>query len=82
MHLIKQLELHYILRISPDPVEGVVAEATDPAFLAAEVRPNVPSFLAGGCAALAREPPPAQGRALVKVRARHWPRHGDGLVEV
>ena len=37
----------YILIISPEPAEGVIAEAPDPAFLTAEVGPFEPSFMAG-----------------------------------
>jgi len=74
MHLLKPLELLHILRISPEPAEGVIAEAPDPAFAAAEVGPVQPSIAAGGSAAPARV-----GRALVIVVARHWPRHGGRL---
>ena len=74
MHLLKILELLHILRNSPEPMEGVIVEAPNPAFITAEVGPAERSIVAGGSAA------PAQvGRALVIIVARHWPRHGDQL---
>ena len=79
MHLLKPLELRHILRNSPEPAEGVIAEALDPAFVAAEVGPIEPSIAVGGSAASAHDPSPARGRALVIVVARHWPRHGGRL---
>ena len=36
MHLLKILELLHILRNNPEPAEGVIAEASDPTFVAAE----------------------------------------------
>ena len=79
MHLLKILELLHILRNNPEPAEGVIAEAPDPAFLAAEVGPFEPSFVAGGRAASALDPSPARGCTLVNVGARHWARHGGRL---
>ena len=76
MHLVTQLELLYILRISPEPAEGDLAEALDPVFLAAKVGPVDPSILAGGLAAPAREQSPKRGCTLVNVGARQWPKHG------
>ena len=74
MHLLKILELLHILRNNPEPTEGVIAEAPDPAFVAAEVGPAEQSIVTSRSAA------PAQvGRALVIVVARHWPRHGGWL---
>ena len=74
MHLLKILELLHILRNNPESAEGVIAEAPDPAFVAAEVGPAERSIVAGGSAA------PAQvGRALVIVVARHGPRHGGRI---
>ena len=66
MHLLKILELLHILRNNPEPAEGVIAEAPDPAFVAAEVGPAERSIVAGGSATLVRV-----GRALVIVVARH-----------
>ena len=60
----------YILIMSPEPAEGVIVEAPDSAFLAAEVGPFEPSFVVGWRAAPARDPSPARGRALVIVGAR------------
>ena len=74
MHLLKILELLHILRNNPEPAEGVIAEALDPAFVAADVQPAERSIVAGGSAAPAR-----MGRALVIVVTRHWPRHGGRL---
>ena len=71
MHLLTQLELLYILRISPEPAKGVIADAPDLAFIAAEVGPVEPSITAGGSTAPARDPSPVRGRALVIVVARH-----------
>ena len=71
MNLLKILELLHILRNNPKPAEAIIAEAPDPAFVAAEVGPAERSIVTGRSAA------PAQvGRALVIVVARHWPRHG------
>ena len=66
MHLLKILELLHILRNNPEPAEGVIAEAPDPAFVTAEVAPAERSIAAGGSAAPARV-----GRALVIIVARH-----------
>ena len=74
MHLLKILELLHILRNNPQPAEGLIAEAPDPAFIVAEVAPVEQSIATGGSAALARV-----GRALVIVVVRHWPRHGGRL---
>ena len=82
MHLLTQLELLYILRISPEPAEGDLAEALDPAFLAAKVGPVEPSILVGGLCAPARDQSPARGCALVNVDVRQWPRHGAWLLVV
>ena len=71
MHLLKPLELLHILRNSPEPAEGVITEAPDPAFVAAEVGPVEPSIVAGESAAPARDPSLARGRSLVIVVARH-----------
>ena len=74
MHLLKILELLHILRNNPEPAEGVIAEAPDPAFVAAEVQPAERSIVAGGSAA-----PACMGRALVIDVARHWPGNGGRL---
>ena len=74
MNLLKILELLHILRNNPEPAEAVIAEAPDPAFVAAEVQPAERSIVAGGSAA-----PACMGRALVIVVARHWPRHWGRL---
>jgi len=62
-----------------------LAQPTNPAFLTAVVRPLVPSDMADGLAAPALIGPSdlhrVQGRTMVN-RARHWPRHGEGLVPV
>ena len=55
MHLLKILELLHILRNNPEPVEGVIAEALDPAFVAAEVGLVEPSIADGGSTAPARD---------------------------
>ena len=71
MHLLKPLELLHILRNRPEPAEGVIAEAPDPSFVAAEVGPVEPSIAAGGRAAPVRDPSPAWGHAVVIVIVRH-----------
>ena len=65
MHLLKILELLHILRNNPEPAEVVIAEAPDPAFVAAEVGPAERSIVAGGSTATARV-----GRALVIIIVR------------
>jgi len=76
MHLLKILELLHILRNNPEPAEGLIVEAPDPAFIVAVGAPveHEQYIMAGGSAAPARV-----GRALVIVVARHWPRHGGRL---
>jgi len=39
IHLIKILELLHILRNNPEPAEGLIAEALDPAFVVAVIAP-------------------------------------------
>ena len=72
MHLLKILELLHILRNNPEPAEGLIAEAADPAFVVAVIAlvEHEQYIVAGGSATPARV-----GRALVIVVARHWPRH-------
>ena len=73
-----------ILRMRAEDAEHGLAQPTNPAFLAAVVRPLVPSDMADGLAAPALVDPSDllhRGRAMVN-RARHWPRHGEGLVPV
>jgi len=61
------------------------AQPMNPAFLTAIVRALVPSDMADGLAAPALIDSSdlhwVWGRAMVN-RARHWPRHGEGLVPV
>ena len=68
-----------------EDAEHGLAQPTNPAFLAAVVRPLVPSDMADGLAAPALVDPSdlhrVRGRAMVN-RASHWPRHGEGLVPV
>ena len=71
MHLLKILELLHILRNNPEPVEGVIAEAPDPAFVVVEVAPVEQSIAANGSTA-----PACVGHASVIIVARHWPGHG------
>ena len=82
MNLLKILELLHILRNNPEPAEGVIAEAPDPAFVAAEVGKVEPSIAVGGSAAPARDPAPVRGRALVIVVVRHWPGTGASSGEL
>jgi len=74
-----------ILRMRAEDAEHGLAQPTNPAFLAAVVRPLVPSDMADGLAAQALVDPSdlhrVWGRAMVN-RARHWPRHGEGLIPV
>ena len=74
-----------ILRMRAEDAEHGLAQPTNPAFLAAVVRPLVPSDMADGLAAPALFDPSdlhqVRGRAMVN-RARHWPRHEEGLVLV
>ena len=73
-----------ILTMRVEDAEHGLAQPTNPAFLAAVVRPLVPSDMADGLAVLALVDPSDllhRGRVMVN-RARHWPRHGDGLVPV
>ena len=74
MNLLKILELLHILRNNPEPVEGVIAEAPDPAFVVVEVAPVEQSIAANGSTA-----PACVGHASVIIVARHWPRHGGRL---
>ena len=79
MHLIKIRELLHILRNNPQPAEGLIAEAPDPAFFVAVGAPveHEQYIVAGGSATPARV-----GRALVNVGPRQWPRHGAWLLVV
>ena len=73
-----------ILRMRAEDAEHGLAQPTNPAFLAAVVRPLVPSDMADGLAAPALIDPSNllhRGCAMVN-RARHWLRHGEGLVQV
>ena len=81
-----------IIRMRAKDAEHGLTQPTDPAFLATVVRPLVPSDMADGLATpavvdpsdLHRHPSDlhwVRGRAMVN-RARHWPRHGEGLVPV
>ena len=73
-----------IIRMRTKDAEHGLTQPTDPAFLAAVVRPLVPSDMADGPAAPALVDPSDQlhrGRAMVN-RVRHWPRHGESLVQV
>jgi hypothetical protein len=80
-----------ILRIRAEDVEHGLAQPTDPAFLVVVVRPLVPSDMADGPAAPAlvdssdlhhpSDLKRVRGRAMVN-HARHWPRHGEGLVPI
>ena len=73
-----------IQRMRAEDAEHGLAQPTNLAFLAAVVRPLVPSDMADGLAAPALVDPSDllhRGRAMVN-RARHWPRHGEGLVPV
>ena len=71
-----------MLRMRVEDAEHGLAQPTNLAFLAAVVRPLVPSDMADGLATPALVNPSDllhRGRAMVN-RARHWPRHGEGLV--
>ena len=73
-----------ILRMRAEDAEHGLAQPTNPAFLTAVVRPLVPSDMADGLAAPALVDPSDllhQGCTMVN-GARHWPRHGEGLVPV
>ena len=80
-----------MLRMRVEDAEHGLAQPTNLAFLAAVVRPLVPSDMADGLAAPAlvdssdlhhpSDLKRVRGRAMVN-RARHWPRHGEGLVLV
>ena len=73
-----------MLRMRVEDAEHGLAQPMNLAFLAAVVRPLVPPNMADGLAALALVDPSDllhRGRAMVN-RARHWPRHGEGLVPV
>ena len=48
MHLLKILELLHILNNNPEPVEGVIAQAPDPAFVVAVVAPVEQSIAVTG----------------------------------
>ena len=79
------LEYINILRMRAEDAEHGLAQPTDPAFLAAVVRPLVPSDMADGLAAPALVDPSdlhrVRGCTMVN-HARHWPRHEEGLVPV
>ena len=73
-----------ILRMRAEDAEHGLAQPMNPAFLDTVVRPLVPSDMADRLAAPTLVDPSDllhQGRAMVN-RARHWPRHGEGLVPV
>jgi len=74
-----------ILRMRAEDVEHGLAQPMNPAFLAAVVRPLVPSNMADGLAAPALVDPSdlhrVRGRTMVN-HARHWPKHKEGLVPV
>ena len=68
-----------------EDAEHGLAQPTNPAFLTAVVRPLVPSDMADGLAAPALVDPSDLHRVRVRAmvnRARHWLRHGEGLVPV
>ena len=68
-----------------EDAEHGFSQPMNPAFLAAVVRPLVPSNMADGLAAPALVDPSdlhrVRGRAMVN-RARHWPKCVEGLVPV
>ena len=73
--------------MTPEGAEEGLARETDPAFLAVEVRPRMPSVLADALAAPAlldgvdaTSFMPVWVRAMVNVRARRWRRHAGGRV--
>ena len=73
-----------ILRMRVEDAEHGLAQPMNLAFLAAVVRPLVPSDMADGLAAPSLVDPSDllhRGHAMVNC-ATHWPRHGEGLVLV
>ena len=69
----------------PEGAEEGLARETDPAILAAEVRPRMPSVIADALAAPALLDAvvtpshlPVMGCSMVIIRARRWRRHAGG----